>query len=77
MQNTGITNADPLQRPLWAELIKQKRLALKESQTVFGWRWGVTHAAVSYWESGQADPPAAVIWWLTQGEGKSVRAKNA
>lgn len=51
----------------WGELIKQKRLELKESQTVFGARWGVSHASVSDWERDVSEPPAAVIWWLAEG----------
>ena len=60
--NTGVAPVTPK----WPELIKQKRADLSESQTVFGKRFGVSHAAVSDWERGVSEPPAAVIWWLAQ-----------
>lgn len=68
MQNTGITQDGSIKLPKWAEQIKQKREKLKESQTTFGKRWDVSHAAVSDWERGITDPPAAVIWWLVDGD---------
>jgi transcriptional regulator with XRE-family HTH domain len=59
---------NPTQLPQWAELLKVKRLALGESQEKFGERFGVTKAAVSYWESATYEPPAPVLWWLMEGE---------
>lgn len=56
------------QKPKWGALIKARREALGESQTVFGKRFGVTHAAVSYWEADLKDPPGKVTWWIMQTE---------
>jgi len=67
MQNERITLQGPIQVPIWSVLIKQKRLELKESQKVFGQRWGVSHASVSDWERAVNDPPAEVLWWLMNG----------
>lgn len=56
--------------PEWAITIKQARLDLGESMEKFGARFGVTKMAVSYWESGQADPPATVLMFsLKQTKG--------
>ena len=52
--------------PKWAEIIKQKRKELGETQAQFGARFGVTYNAVSAWENGIADPPGEVTWWLVQ-----------
>lgn len=41
--------------------IKNKRKSLKESQTVFGKRFEVSHAAVSDWESGKSEASYKVI----------------
>jgi transcriptional regulator with XRE-family HTH domain len=60
MQNEGIKDSTPQ----WAELIKQKRKQLGESQTEFGKRFNVSHAAVSQWESGTNDVPGEVTWWV-------------
>jgi len=54
-----------LSAPKWAELIKQKRTELGETQTEFGSRFGVTMVAVSLWESGKRDVPSRATWWLT------------
>jgi len=43
------------------ERIKKKRQDLKESQTVFGRRFGKSHAAVSDWEVGKTEAPYVVI----------------
>lgn len=47
-------------------LIKHKRLSLKETQTDFGRRFKVSHAAVSVWESGQTQAPYSVIYFVLQ-----------
>ena len=43
-------------------LIKGKRIWLKESQTEFGKRFGVSHAAVSDWESGKTEVEDSFDW---------------
>lgn len=58
--------SDTIDAPRWAELIKQKRKELRENQTIFGARFGVSYAAVSQWELGEANPPGEVTWWLVQ-----------
>lgn len=45
-------------------LIKNKRDKLKESQGVFGQRFGKSHAAVSDWESGKSSPPSDVVEFI-------------
>lgn len=50
----------------WARVLKDKRLELGETQTVFGARFGVGAVAVSLWESGKRDVPSDVAWWLTK-----------
>lgn len=62
--NNSKSIKNPTVQPQWAELIKVKRLELQETQAEFGVRFGVSDAAVSYWESGTYDPPANVTWWL-------------
>lgn len=54
--------------PEWAVKIKQLREKLGESQEVFGARFGVTKMAVSYWESGRADPPASAVMFALTGK---------
>lgn len=51
-------------KPDWAKLIKKKRLALKETQTQFGKRFGVSQTSVSYWELGEVEAPSVVTWFL-------------
>lgn len=46
------------------QLIKRKRLELKENQTDFGKRFGVTHASVSEWESGKSEASYMVIEFI-------------
>jgi len=43
------------------ELVKKIRTALGESQEVFGFRWDVSHASVSDWETGRSNIPNKVI----------------
>jgi DNA-binding transcriptional regulator YiaG len=50
--------------PTWAIQIKTVRRSLQESQAEFGLRWGVTKQAVSFWENGIYEPPAAVIVYV-------------
>lgn len=64
MTHEGTTGSVP--RPKWPELIYKKRKELKESQAEFGKRFDVSQAAVSDWERGISEPPAAVTWWLTE-----------
>lgn len=64
MQNEGITSQASNSTPDWAEKIKQKRKTLGESQAVFARRWNVSQVAVSDWERGVSEPPAAVLWWV-------------
>lgn len=45
----------------WPDKIQNIRLGLDESQTLFGNRFGVSHAAVSDWESGKSEAPYKVI----------------
>lgn len=45
-------------------LIKAKRLSLSESQSKFGKRFGVTHAAVSDWEADKSEAPYRVISFI-------------
>lgn len=54
------------QKPNWGLVIRKKRAKLKESQSAFGARFGVTHAAVSDWERNVNLPPGDVTWWLYQ-----------
>lgn len=61
------TNTD-IALPQWAVMIKELRLRLDESQEQFGARFGVTKMSVSYWESGQADPPSAVLMFVFTGK---------
>jgi DNA-binding transcriptional regulator YiaG len=58
-----------LSQPQWAELIKQKRAELGETQAEFAKRFNVQETAVSHWETGRREAPYAVTWWLTH-EGK-------
>jgi len=43
------------------EKIKILRMSLHESQFAFGKRFGVSHVAVSGWESGKSEAPYKVI----------------
>lgn len=45
------------------EIIKQKRIALGESQETFGKRFEVSHAAVSDWESGKSEARYEVLYF--------------
>lgn len=49
------------------QLIKNKRLSLKESQNEFGKRFGVTHASVSDWETGKSEAGYKVIEFVLEG----------
>lgn len=56
------------QTPEWGPLIKARRKELGWSQAALGAVYGVSHAAVSDWESGKSDPPGEITWWLyTEG----------
>ncbi len=46
------------------KIIKLKRRLLNETQTQFGERFGVTHAAVSEWESGKSEAGYDVIYFV-------------
>lgn len=60
-----ITDSPPLTlKSNFPELIKRKRLEFGETQSDFGKRFGVSHAAVSDWESGKSEAPYAVTEWL-------------
>ncbi len=52
----------------WNDLIKLTRLQLGESQSEFGKRFDVSHAAVSDWESGKSQAPYEVTWWIMNRE---------
>ena len=43
------------------ERIKAKRLALKESQSTFGKRFGVRKNTISRWENGSREAPYKVL----------------
>lgn len=45
----------------FAEVVKTKRSLLKEDQTTFGKRFGVTATAISLWEQGKRDVPNRVL----------------
>ena len=45
-------------------LIKKRRKEIKESQLVFGERFGVTAQTVSYWESGKREAPYKVLYFI-------------
>lgn len=59
----------------WSKYIKQARTSRHETQAQFGSRFGVTHVAVSLWESGRRDAPSEVTWWLISESG--VELPNA
>ena len=44
-----------------ANLIKETRKELGESQTVFGARFGLPHHSISYYENGHYEAPYSVI----------------
>lgn len=46
------------------ELIKNKRIKLKETQEEFGKRFNVSHASVSDWESGKSAAPYKVLYFI-------------
>lgn len=64
--NNEVSIKNPTQKPQWAKLIKVKRLELEETQAEFGARFGVSDAAVSYWESGTYEPSAEVLMWVLE-----------
>lgn len=45
----------------FSKLIKDKRHELNESQSQFGRRFNMSHAAVSDWESGKSEAPYVVL----------------
>lgn len=47
--------------PEWALVIKRFRGLQGLSQAKFAAQYGVTQAAVSYWESGSKEPPAELL----------------
>lgn len=57
----------------FAEMIKAKRLQLKESQEIFSKRFGVSHAAVSDYEHGKSEAPYRVLKFILSD--KSYREK--
>lgn len=46
------------------KVLREMRIELNETQEEFGRRFGVSHAAVSYWESGEDEMPYEVIYML-------------
>lgn len=51
-----------------ARMVSDMRFILKESQTEFGKRFGVSPTAVSLWESKKREVPNRVTEWILQGE---------
>lgn len=47
--------------PEWAVVIKRFRGLQGLTQVEFAEQYGVTQAAVSFWESGQSEPPAELL----------------
>lgn len=47
--------------PEWADIIKRFRGLQGLTQEQFAEKYHVTQAAVSYWESGQNEPPAELL----------------
>lgn len=69
MQNEGNnTGVAPTAQNL-GQRLRKKRKELGENQETFAARFNVSQAAVSDWERGISEPPAAVILWLLEGAG--------
>ena len=59
----------------YSEKIKETRRMLRQTQSVFGKRFGVSAVAVSLWESGKREAPYEVLSFceeITQRTGEKI-----